>query len=55
MATVSFKEDLNIADEKTAKKVLSALKQPRDKTVKSVQPAKLPKDASSVWFKRCEK
>ena len=55
MATVSFKEDLTINDKKTEEKVLSAFKQPKDKTVKSAQPDKLPKNAGAVWFKRCEK
>lgn len=55
MATVSFKEDLIITDVKKAEEIAFALKQPRDKTVQSVQPEKLPKDAGAVWFKRCGK
>ena len=52
MATVSFKEDLTISDPKKAEEIALALKQPRDKTITSVQPEKLPTNASLVWFKR---
>lgn len=55
MATISFKEDLIIADQEKARDIALALKQPRDKTVTSVQPQKLPNNAGSVWFKRCGK
>lgn len=55
MATISFKEDLVVTDTKKAKEIAVALKQPRDKTIKSAQPEKLPKSAGNIWFKRCEK
>ena len=55
MATISFKEDLIISNKKKAQEIAVALKQPRDKTVKSVQPAKLPNNAGAIWFKRYEK
>ena len=55
MATISFKEDLIVADEKKAEEIARALRLPRDKTVQSVRPEKLPKDAGAVWFKRCAK
>ena len=52
MATISFKENLVVSDSKKAEEIANALKQPRDKTVKSVQPEKLPNGAGSIWFKR---
>lgn len=52
MATISFKENLVVSDRKKAEEIANALKQPRDKTVKSVQPEKLPNGAGSIWFKR---
>ena len=55
MATISFKEDLIVDDEKKAEEIARALRLPRDKTVQSVLPEKLPKDAGAVWFKHCAK
>ena len=55
MATISFKEDLIITDKKAARDIALALKQPRDKSVTSVQPQKLPSNAGAIWFKRCGK
>ena len=52
MATISFKEILVVSDRKKAEEIANALKQPRDKTVKSVQPEKLPNGAEKIWFKR---
>ena len=55
MATISFKEDLIVADEKKAEEIARAMRLPRDKTGQSVRPEKLPKDAGAVWFKHCAK
>lgn len=55
MATSSFKEDLVVSDEKKAEEIARALRLPRDKTVQSARPEKLPKDASAVWFKHTDK
>lgn len=55
MATISFKENLVISDSKKAEEIANALKQLRDKTVKSVQPRKLPEGAEKIWFKRYER
>lgn len=55
MATISFKEDLIVSDAKKSEEIAIALKQPRDKTIRSVQPEKLPKNAGDIWFKRCAK
>lgn len=55
MATNSFKENLVIRNVKKVEEIAKALSQPRDKTIKSVQPEKLPKDAGKIWFSRCAK
>lgn len=53
MATISFKEDLIISDDKTAKKIAKAINCPKKKIV-AVQPPQLPKNAGAVWFKHSE-
>ncbi len=55
MATISFKEDIEIADNNKAKELAAALKQPRDSSIKSSQPGKLPENAGSIWFRRSDK
>lgn len=50
MASVSFRENLIVRDPKKAEEIIKALKQPRDKTIKSVQPPKLPNNANEIWF-----
>ncbi len=55
MATVSFKEDVVVRDQKKAEEIARALKQPRDKTLQPSQPDPLPKNAGAIWFNRCEK
>ena len=52
MATVSFKEDLVVTDIRKIKEIATALQQPKDRSVSSVQPQKLPKNAGAIWFKR---
>ena len=52
MASISFKENLIIEDKETARKLATALRQPRDTTIRSDLPPKLPKDAGKIWFKR---
>lgn len=54
MATISFKEELVVTDVQKIKEIATALKQPKDKSVISVQPQKLPKDAGAIWFKHSE-
>ena len=55
MATVSFKEDLVVSDEKKAEEIARALQQPKDRSVTARRPVELPKDAGDIWFKRCGK
>ena len=51
MATISFKEDVTIRDQKKAEEIARALKQPRDRTIRSSLPGKLPKNAGAIWFR----
>lgn len=50
MASSSFKENLIVRDPKKAEEIINALKQPRDKTTKSVQPPKSPNNINKIWF-----
>ena len=50
MASSSFKENLIVHDPKKAEEIIKALKQPRDKTIKSVQPQKSPNNTNKIWF-----
>lgn len=50
MATISFKEDLIITEEETAKKIAKAINCPKKKIV-AVQTPQLPKNAGTIWFK----
>ncbi len=52
MATISFKEELVIADKKKTLEIALALKQPKDKTIRPAEPQKLPEKAKTLWFKR---
>lgn len=52
MATVSFKEDLSVTEEKKVHEIAQALKQPKDATIRPSQPPKLPENARKLWFKR---
>ena len=45
-----IEEDLIIRDPQKATEIAEALKQPRDKTIKSSEPPSLPKDANEIWF-----
>ena len=55
MATISFEENLVVYDRKKMEEITNALKQPRTKTVKPVQPEKLPSNTGKIWFRRYEK
>lgn len=50
MASSSFRENLIVRDPKKAEEIIKALKQPRDKTTKSVQPPKSPNNINKIWF-----
>lgn len=52
MSRLSFKEELVVSDIQKIKEIATALKQPKDESVRSVQPQKLPKDAGAIWFKQ---
>lgn len=51
MATVSFKEDVTIRDEKKAQEIALALKKSRDRTIQPSFPDELPKNAGAIWFR----
>lgn len=51
MATVSFKEDVTIRDQKKAEEIARALKQPRDRTIQPSFPDELPKNVGAIWFR----
>lgn len=55
MASSSFKEDVIIEDSKKAEEIMHALKQPKDKSVQSSQPGKLPDNVSEIWFNHSNK
>lgn len=51
MAVISFREDLVVPDVKKSEEILVALKQQRDKSIRSSRPERLPDNANEVWFK----
>ena len=55
MAPSSFKEDVIIDDSKKAEEIARTLRQPKDKSIQSSQPDKLPDNANKIWFNHSNK